>query len=344
MPALTNPPDGLKKSWGFGSVVLAAFQPDEVLFSRQLTSIREQTVENYECIITADGEYQYIRDLVSKIVGDDPRFRVIGFDDRRGFYHNFERGLEAVSPKAEWVALSDQDDLWHADKLELLLPYLEHTSLVSGQARVVSFPAGTILRESTSRVDVPLSAFISNNQFTGSLLVFRRDLLTTALPFPRAPYAVHDHWLAVCAATDLGASVSSHVVQDYVQHAGNAIGEVGDDTSISIKRGWARLRHFSARYEGSTSWIARLRTLYDLFAGWSETLIVAAIARYPQADLKTEEALYGRRRHLFATVRFLRSAESSGMVPPHSALVFAASHLAGVLSGALYRNRSSATG
>ena len=68
-----------------------------------------------------------MRRLVAEIVGDDPRFEVIGWDDNLGFYLNFERLLLAVPDDAAWVALSDQDDRWYPDKLERLVPLLDET-------------------------------------------------------------------------------------------------------------------------------------------------------------------------------------------------------------------------
>ncbi len=123
-----------------GVVVLAAYRPQPELFRIQLESIRAQTRTDWRCLVGADGGQEEIRRLVAEAVGDDPRFEVVGWDENLGFYLNFERLLATVPEDAGWVALSDQDDRWYPDKLERILPLLEHDSLAVGQARVITWP------------------------------------------------------------------------------------------------------------------------------------------------------------------------------------------------------------
>ena len=58
-----------------------------------------------------------IRDYIKRY----PRFRLIENDQRVGFYHNFERALNNVPDECSFVALSDQDDFWYANKLTTLV-------------------------------------------------------------------------------------------------------------------------------------------------------------------------------------------------------------------------------
>lgn len=76
---------------GFGIVAMAAYRPPEKLFKRQLLSIQRQTYTDFRCLISVDGDHEEVAGMVRRICGDDDRFAVIGFDDRLGFYGNFER-------------------------------------------------------------------------------------------------------------------------------------------------------------------------------------------------------------------------------------------------------------
>jgi glycosyltransferase involved in cell wall biosynthesis len=252
----------------FGVVALAAYQPDWELFATQLRSIQHQTHSNFLCIISADGGFDEVRDFVDRELAGDDRFQVVGFDDRLGFFGNFERALQNVPSEAEWVALSDQDDSWYPTKIEKLLPHLNDVSLVSAQARVIRLPEDKVVATSTQRKNVALDALLAQNQVTGSLCVFRRELLDLALPFPRLNTVsqVHDHWLAVCAKATGDALVIDDVVQDYVQHAGNVLGEVGSRKSVA--KSFAHLAALSRRFQGSSSPAAMLRTANDLSFGW----------------------------------------------------------------------------
>jgi hypothetical protein len=263
----------------FGVVALAAYRPNWDLFRAQLRSIQNQTHLNFSCLIAADGGFADIEDFVARETGGDERFKVLGFDERLGFYGNFERVLNRVPAHAEWVALSDQDDSWYPTKLQVLLPRLNDVGLVAGQARVVRQPGNDVVADSTLRRDVDLGALIAQNQVTGSLCVFRRTLLEVALPFPRINTVtqVHDHWLAVCAKATEGALVVDDVVQDYVQHGGNVLGEVGQRKGIVASL--RNLAGMSRKYRGHAGPIAILKTANDLSFGWRRTMADALLER-----------------------------------------------------------------
>lgn len=278
----------------FGAVALAAYKPDQPMFARQLLSIQAQTHTDFVCLISVDGDYQQVADMVRQICGGDERFQVLGFSSRLGFHHNFERALKAVPKEARWVALSDQDDYWYPGKLTALLPRLDGAALVTGQARVVSpeisatdpDPArGTL----TDRRNVGAADLIATNQVTGSLCVFRREVLETALPFPSlaAPSQYHDHWLALCALASGGISILDEALQDYIQHGGNVVGESRQSLLTSIRN---TLR-FVKRYEGNTSLRSICSIIYKTGLGWRTLMARTLLARSMQAGISTDPEL-----------------------------------------------------
>lgn len=300
----------------FGVVALAAYQPDWELFRTQLRSIQNQTHRNFRCLISADGGFDDIRDFVERELGGDQRFHVVGFEQRLGFYGNFERVLQHVPADAAWVALSDQDDCWYPSKLETLVPYLSNVSLVAAQARVVRKPDNVVVAESTQRKNVALAALLAQNQVTGSLCIFKRDLLDVGLPFPRLNTIsqVHDHWLAVCAEAQGGALVIDEVVQDYVQHGGNVLGEV--EGKKGLAKSLEHVKALSRKYRGSTSPLAMLRTANDLSFGWrrimSDTLRQRMSGNSPV--MNNAIAAFGTGHSWSSTLRVLISGLRSGEV------------------------------
>lgn len=259
----------------FGAVALAAYEPDEPMFARQLQSIQSQTHTDFVCLISVDGNFERVSGMVRRACGDDDRFRVLGFDSRLGFHHNFERALKEVPAEARWVALSDQDDYWYPDKLEALLPSLDHAALVTGQARVVSADVSSTDMDPakgklTDRKNVGAADFIANNQVTGSLCVFRRAVLDLALPFPSlaTPSQYHDHWIGLCAFALDGVRVEDLILQDYIQHGGNVVGESQQNLLGSIRNTF----RFVGRYEGHVSPRAVSRIVYKTGLGWRELM------------------------------------------------------------------------
>lgn len=250
-----------------GVIVLAAYKPDYQLFERQLRSIQNQTVRDFVCIITVDGGVDEVAEYVEREFGDDHRFRVVGSATRLGYYLNFERGLMSVPPGAAWVALSDQDDYWYPKKVETLAPYLQSVALVTGQARVVD-QDGVIISENTGRINVPLENLLIQNQVTGGMSLFRPSLLDTALPFPRMETLTqnHDHWLGLCAAATEGYTVVDEVVQDYVQHGNNAIGEA--DPKFNFIKSLRRAKSHALKFEGMANLRGVLRLTSHMTFGW----------------------------------------------------------------------------
>ncbi|MDQ1112993.1 glycosyltransferase involved in cell wall biosynthesis [Microbacterium testaceum] len=317
-----------------GYVVLAAYQPPEALFTRQLRSIQEQTLSDFHCVIVADGGADDVRAMVRQAIGDDDRFDVVGFDERVGFYANFERGLAEVPVDAPWVALSDQDDEWMPDKLAVLVSALDRAALVSGQARVVTYPEGVVVAATTHRRSVSAPALVLENQFSGALCVFRGSLLKTALPFPRypGPAQVHDHWLAVCAAVTGGIDVVDRVVQDYVQHSSNVLGEAD-----AARLGWRqtlRRRRDALRAETGTRGLrAVARSVYVVNAGWAEAMVDMLAARVDEERAQRLAAAFGGHRRAGRTLRTVAAAVRRGEISPRTAAVYLVGGAAWNLTG-----------
>lgn len=317
---------------GPGAIVLAAYRPPSDLFSVQLRSIQAQSVTDFVCIISADGEAGEVAQLVSDAVDGDPRFKVIGFDDRLGFYGNFERALKAVPLHVRWIALSDQDDRWYPEKLERLVPHLERYSLVSGQSRVVALPGERVVSENTGRQNIDPEFYVIENQFTGGSTVFRRDVLERAIPFPRLATAseFHDHWLAVCAASLDGSRVVDIVVQDYVQHGGNVIGE--GEEGLSLRRSLSNMRRLSQKFEGSQTVGSWIRTVYNVGVGWREVMTQTLEARAPESAVAQRLAgLYGPGRSVIGAMATVGRGVVSGAISVRAGLEYSAGLVLGAV-------------
>jgi glycosyl transferase family 2 len=211
-----------------GAVVMAVYRPDSTLFERQVRSLMAQTVTDWTCIVGIDGPDPETRRLVDSLCGADSRFQIHDFESNVGVYRHFERLLRLVPSTACWVSLADQDDHWYPEKFEKLLPALEepHVAAVQGQARIVD-AAGSVLGDTRRRPGNVVQTLL-RNQLTGSFAIIDRRVLDDAFPFPGATeVAIHDHWLATCAASIGRIELVDRVLQDYVQHGSNVLGEAG---------------------------------------------------------------------------------------------------------------------
>lgn len=212
-------------------VAMATHNPDIELFDLQIESIRRQEHTSWVCIVTDDRSSRERLRAMRQVLGGDPRFILFEHDVRCGFYLNFERALALVPDDVAFVALSDQDDVWHPDKLSTQIAYLRQnpsTALVASDVRVTR-PDGSLLADTfyASRRpthDDPYSLFTVNS-LIGASMVMRRELLGVALPFPRAfENRYHDHWLGRAGAVAGGVGFIDRPLHDYNQHADNVFG------------------------------------------------------------------------------------------------------------------------
>jgi hypothetical protein len=206
-PELSRPPGYSPPSFpGRGALVaicMATYEPPDDLLRIQLESIREQTHENWVCVISDDHSSEGSVDRLLELTGGDPRFAVSRSPERLGFYRNFERALAMAPAQAEFVTLCDQDDRWHPDKLERLIGGIGGAQLAYSDARIVS-PDGEVVRPSywTERRNnhTNFGSLLLANSVTGAASLFRRELLADVLPFPPLlAKGFHDHWLALVA-------------------------------------------------------------------------------------------------------------------------------------------------
>ena len=278
-------------------VCMATFEPDLRLFRAQVESLRSQTDDRWVCLISDDCSSPDRFARIKAIVGADRRFAVSRSERRLGFYRNFERALEMVPAETQLVALCDQDDRWHPDKLGVLRDELGEAVLVYSDQRLVDAD-GRVLRETLWKGrrnnHTNIASMLIANTITGAATLFRRELLELALPFPDTPgFQFHDHWLGVLALAAGDVAYVDRPLYDYVQHPGAVFGDVTHGSSGGAR---SHLRRPSVR-----GFLDRWRAGY--FYGY--------LAREAQAQtllVRCGERLSGQKRR--ALRRFVASARS----------------------------------
>jgi glycosyltransferase involved in cell wall biosynthesis len=277
---------------------MATFEPDATLFAAQVESLRAQTDDGWICVISDDASGEQHFAEIADVVGADPRFVVSRSPERLGFYNNFERALRLAPAEADLLALCDQDDVWHPDKLEVLRGALGSAQLVYSDQRLTDAD-GRVLRETMWRGrrnnHTNLASMLIANTITGAATLFRREVAELALPFPEPPgFRFHDHWLALVALASGEVAYVDRPLYDYVQHAGAIFGDVsqgGRRAEPARGRGWRqRLLEWRAAYfygyeaRQTLSRALIVRTATPLTAGKRRTLErFGAAARSPAA-------------------------------------------------------------
>jgi hypothetical protein len=215
---------------GLIAICMATFEPDPALFRTQVESLRAQTDERWVCVVSDDASGPEHVERIEAVLGDDPRFLLSRSPERLGFYRNFERALALAPAEAGLLALCDQDDRWHPEKLAVLRAALGGAGLVYSDQRLVDAD-GRVLRDTLWRGrrnnHSDLTSMLVANTITGAAVLTRREIAELALPFPDTPgLPFHDAWLAVVALAAGDVAYVDRPLYDYVQHRGAFFGSV----------------------------------------------------------------------------------------------------------------------
>ncbi|MEK7198913.1 MAG: glycosyltransferase, partial [Bacteroidota bacterium] len=108
----------MKANYPLISVVMATYNGERFL-SEQLESILSQSYPNIEMIVVDDGSVDSTVALVESYIKRYPAIRLYVNEENLGYIKNFEKGM--LLANGEYIALSDQDDIWRKDKLALLM-------------------------------------------------------------------------------------------------------------------------------------------------------------------------------------------------------------------------------
>jgi hypothetical protein len=228
------------------AICLAAFEPPLELFRRQVESIRAQTLTDWICIVSDDCSDPQRFAQMRELLAGDPRFVLSRSARRRGFYGNFERALELAPAGARYVALADQDDVWHPDKLETLVDAIGSAQLAYSDQRIIAADgevlAPTYWGERGNNHSSMLSLLVAN-AVTGAASLFPRALLDDALPFPPAQFAhFHDHWIALTALARGDIRYVDRPLYDYVQHGSATLGHANANRMTGLRDRLSSLR------------------------------------------------------------------------------------------------------
>ncbi|GIK78852.1 MAG: hypothetical protein BroJett022_25420 [Actinomycetes bacterium] len=274
------------------AIVMATYNPDMDLFRAQVRSLREQSDENWVCVVGDDrSRADRFREIAAELAGDE-RFVLARGERRLGFYRSFERALGLVPADAGLVALCDQDDRWHPDKLATLRAEIGGAMLVYSDQRVVD-AGGNVLAETywTSRRNnhTNLLSLLIANTITGAASLMRREVVERALPFPDVPgeHQYHDHWLGLVAMTMGGVAYVDRPLYDYVQHRGAALGHARANAGIAGAGGLRErigIRYWRGRFADAHA--AYFRSYVRL-----EVLARALLERVPEASRRKRSAL-----------------------------------------------------
>lgn len=109
------------------SILMCTYNGEKYL-KEQLASIKNQSISDWELLISDDGSTDRTLEIVEQFCGECKNEIQLIRGPRRGFALNFLYAIKKSSPNSSFFAFSDQDDIWNSDKLETAVTWLRDQS------------------------------------------------------------------------------------------------------------------------------------------------------------------------------------------------------------------------
>jgi len=270
------------------TAILLCTHNGEAFLKEQLDSYAEQTWKNWFLIVSDDQSSDRTCDILDDYQQRWSPGRVqVVTGPARGYVENFMAVTRLAQGQAEFYAWSDQDDIWHADKLERALRWLEsvppHTpALYCGRTQLVSPDNRDIGMSMLFGREPCFANALMQNIGGGNTMVFNQAACRLLAETSIDTVVVSHDWWAYIIISGCGGQVYYDPVPSvrYRQHKDNLIG-------------------------ANNSWPARLARIHQMFKGrykdWNSLNIQALgehQARLTSRNLRTLKLFASARQRL----------------------------------------------
>lgn len=186
---------------------MATFNGEKFL-DKQINSILSQSLTPDSIIIVDDCSTDKTFDIANEWLAKYPNIIKLYKNSKNiGFIRNFEKGISLC--KTHYIALSDQDDIWHTEKIKKCINKLsedDNIGLCYHNAELIDVDGndlGVSLQE-LSELKFPLDKLIAQNSvindyrspIRGFTIVFNSILKPYILPIPGKASCGHDWWIS----------------------------------------------------------------------------------------------------------------------------------------------------
>ena len=202
------------------SVCMASYNGEKYI-AEQINSILANLSAADELIISDDGSVDGTIDMIQRFSDRDSRVLLIS-GPGKGVIKNFENAISHA--KGELIFLSDQDDVWDADKVKMVKKCFDDpgVNVVLHNAAIVD----------SNRNDIGMTFFdfrhskkgmlrnLIKNSYIGCCMAFRRELVPVITPIP-GNIEMHDWWIGLIGEMTQGTCLLDSTLIDYRRHDNN---------------------------------------------------------------------------------------------------------------------------
>ncbi len=219
----------------FMSIALCTYNGEKFL-SDQLQSYIDQTRPPDELVVcddqSEDNTVALLEDFQTKV---DFSVRIISNENNLGVTKNFEKAITHCT--GDIIVLSDQDDCWHPEKLEIMEKVFLQDSdigLVYSNLKIVDEDLQSqditmfdLIHFNDDRQQMfhdgkGFELLLKRNYITGAGMAFRASYRQNILPI--SPLWIHDEWISIVLSLFTKFAIIDETLTYYRQHSANEIG------------------------------------------------------------------------------------------------------------------------
>lgn len=215
----------MNNSYPLVSVAMATYNGARYI-REQLDSIIGQTYPNIEIVLVDDGSSDSTMQILEQYRQQYPFISVHRNEVNMGVTPTFEKAISLC--KGEYIALSDQDDIWMPEKISVLVKEIGQHDAVYGNSLLVDVQGTSLNKTFSDLMNIQTyycgSPFLLSNSVPGHAMLMKRSFVEKVLPLPKNIF--FDLWLGFCAAGNNGIRYVDQILVHYRQHDANVVGTV----------------------------------------------------------------------------------------------------------------------
>jgi glycosyltransferase involved in cell wall biosynthesis len=215
-------------------ILLATYNGEKYL-EEQLNSILNQTYQDFKITIRDDGSTDHTVAIIEKYQQKHPK-QISFITDKKKNLGPAQNFMELFKySKAEYIMLSDQDDVWLRDKIAITLsamheaeknypnkPLLIHTDLQIVNHHLQEIAPSYFRYKKFNSKNSATHQLIMQNIVTGCTIMINAKLRDKIKP--NDCVIMHDHYLAIIASLFGKIICLNKTTMLYRQHANNVVG------------------------------------------------------------------------------------------------------------------------
>src|SRR6266496_5822470 len=185
------------------SIAMATYNGEKYLVE-QLESLLNQTHKNIEIIITDDHSTDNTVFVIREFQKKYSSIKLMIKENNSGVTKTFEQSISNCD--GEYIAISDQDDIWELNKIEILLNELKDEDAVYSNSLLVDGNGKFLNKEFKSLMNLQSyysgAPFLLGNTLPGHSILMKANFAKRILPFPEK--IMFNRWIVFCAAANNG--------------------------------------------------------------------------------------------------------------------------------------------